>query len=374
MLMKARTNTPFRYDYVGSFLRPAEIKKARADYQEGKIDAKALKEIENKHIDTLIQKQKEAGYHVITDGEYRRAYWHLDFMWGFNGVKHIELEHGYFFHGEETTKGSIAITGKISGEHHPFVEDYKFVKQFEDDQVIAKQTIPAPAQMLAELYRGDNTKNTKKYYPDEDVLIADIAHAYHTVLLDLYKAGCRNVQLDDCTWGMIVDDRYWNAKMGEGVSIDDEANKYLKINTLALEDLPEDLIVNTHICRGNYHSTYACSGAYDRVAPYVFAKENVQAFYLEFDDERSGSFEALKYVPEGKKVVLGLVTTKKSLLERKEHIIARIKEASQYVPLENLYLSPQCGFASCEIGNKLTDHDQWAKLALVKEIAEEVWA
>ena len=368
------TNTPFRYDYVGSFLRPAEIKKARADYQEGKIDAKALRDIENKHIATLIQKQKEAGYHVITDGEYRRAYWHLDFMWGFNGVEHIELDHGYFFHGEETTKGSIAITGKISGEHHPFVEDYQFVKQFEDDQVIAKQTIPAPAQMLAELYRGDNTKNTKKYYPDEEVLIEDIAHAYHTVLLDLYKAGCRNVQLDDCTWGMIVDDRYWNAKMGEGVSIDDEANKYLKINNLALEDLPEDLIVNTHICRGNYHSTYACAGAYDRVAPYVFAKENVQAFYLEFDDERSGSFEALKYVPEGKKVVLGLVTTKKSLLERKEHIIARIKEASQYVPLENLYLSPQCGFASCEIGNKLTDHDQWAKLALVKEIAEEVWA
>ena len=193
-------------------------------------------------------------------------------------------------------------------------------------------------------------------------------------MLDLYKAGCRNVHLDDCIWGMIVDDRYGNAKMGEGVSIDDEANKYLKINTLALEDLPEDLIVNTHICRGNYHSTYACSGAYDRVAPYVFAKENVQAFYLEFDDERSGSFEALKYVPEGKKVVLGLVTTKKSLLERKEHIIARIKEALQYVPLENLYLSPQCGFASCEIGNKLTDHDQWAKRALVKEIAQEVWA
>ena len=163
MLMKARINTSFRYDYVGSFLRPAEIKKARADYQEGKIDAKALREIENKHIATLIRKQKEAGYHVITDGEYRRAYWHLDFMWGFNGVKHIELEHGYFFHGEETTKGSITITGKISGEHHPFVEDYQFVKQFEDDQVIAKQTIPAPAQMLAELYRGDNTINTKRY-------------------------------------------------------------------------------------------------------------------------------------------------------------------------------------------------------------------
>ena len=376
MLMKARINTPYRYDYVGSFLRPAEIKKARADYQEGKIDAKALRNIENKHIEALIQKQKEAGYHVITDGEYRRAYWHLDFMWGFNGVKHIELEHGYFFHGEETTKGSIAITGKISGEHHPFVEDYQFVKQFEDDQVIAKKTIPAPApaQMLAELYRGDNTKNTKKYYPDEEVLIEDIAQAYHTVLLDLYKAGCRNVQLDDCIWGMIVDDRYGNAKMGEGVSIDDEANKYLKINNLALEDLPEDLIVNTHICRGNYHSTYAAAGAYDRVAPYVFAKENVQTFYLEFDDERSGSFEALRYIPEGKKVVLGLVTTKKSLLERKAHIIARIQEAAKYVPLENLYLSPQCGFASCEIGNKLTDHDQWAKLSLVKEIAQEVWA
>ena len=153
----------------------------------------------------------------------------------------------------------------------------------------------------------------------------------------IHEAGCRNVQLDDCIWRMIVDDRYGNAKMGEGVSFDDEANKYLKINNLALEDLPDDLIVNTHICRGNYHSTYACSGAYDRVAPYVFAKENVQVFYLEFDDERFGSFEALRYIPEGKKVVLGLVTTKKSLLERKAHIIARIQEAAKYVPLENLY-------------------------------------
>lgn len=153
-----------------------------------------------------------------------------------------------------------------------------------------------------------------------------------------------------------------------------EANRYLQINNLAIDDLLEDLYINTHICRGNYHSTYACSGAYDRVAPYVFAKENVQAFYLEFDDDRSGSFEALKYIPKGKKVVLGLVTTKKSLLERKADIIARIKQASQYVPLEDLYLSPQCVFASCKVGNKLSERDQWAKLALVKDIAEEVWA
>jgi methionine synthase II (cobalamin-independent) len=368
------THTPYRYDYVGSFLRPEEIKQARADFAAGKIDAATLRDIENKNIVALIKKQKEAGYHVITDGEYRRAYWHLDFMWRFNGVEHIELDHGYFFHGEETTKGSIRITGKITGDNHPFVEDYKFVKQFEDEQTIAKQTIPAPAQMLAELYRGDNAKNTKAFYPNEEDLIEDIAKAYHQVILDLYDAGCRNVQLDDCTWGMIVDERYWKAKMVAGARLEEEAEKYLRINNLAIANLPEDLYINTHICRGNYHSTYACTGAYDRVAPYVFAKENVQAFYLEFDDERSGSFEALKYIPKDKKVVLGLVTTKKSLLERKENIIARIKEASKYVPLENLYLSPQCGFASCEIGNKLTDRDQWAKLSLVKEIAEEVWA
>lgn len=365
--------TPFRYDYVGSFLRPESLKKARADFEAGKITKEALTKAEDEAILDLVEKQKKAGYHVITDGEFRRSYWHLDFMWGLNGVEHIELDHGYFFHGEETTHGSIKLTGKISGENHPFVEHYKFVKQFEDENTIAKQTIPAPAQMLAELFRGDNGKDTNAVYPDLEELIQDIAAAYRTVIRELYEAGCRNIQFDDCTWGMIVDDDFWQAMAGSGFTLEDEANKYLRINNLALQDRLEDLVINTHVCRGNYHSTYASKGPYDAVASYLFERENVDAYYLEYDDERSGGFEPLKTIPDGKKVVLGLITTKTPELEDKAAVIERIHEAAKYVPLDNLYLSPQCGFASCEIGNKLTEEEQWAKLALVKEIAEEVW-
>lgn len=365
--------TPFRADVVGSFLRPEALKKARKDFEEGRITATQLREIEDQLITDLIAKQKAHGLKAITDGEFRRAYWHLDFMWDFEGIGHIELAHGYQFHGEETTKGSIRLTGRIGGHAHPFVEDYKFVKQFEEEGIVAKQTLPAPAQLLAELFRGDNTLNTLRVYPDGNQLEHDIAAAYRQVILDLYAAGCRNVQLDDCTWGMIVDGDYWKSKMNANFSLETDAERYLRVNNLALENLPDDLVVNTHVCRGNYHSTYACRGAYDPVAPYLFARANVDAFYLEFDDERSGGFEPLKYVPAGKKVVLGLVTTKSPVLEDRRAVIDRIHEAARYVPLGHLYLSPQCGFASCEIGNKLTEEEQWAKVDLVCDIARAVW-
>ena len=364
---------PFRADIVGSFLRPEELKTARAKYAAGEITADELRAVEDRLIAELIKKQKAHGLKVITDGEFRRSYWHLDFMWGFNGVEHIELDHGYFFHGEETTHGSLRLTGKISGENHPFVDHFKYVKQFEEEGIIAKQTLPAPAQFLAELYRGENAKNTESVYPDFDELLNDIAKAYKQVFADLRSAGCHTVQLDDCTWGMIVDDDFWQSMAGSGFTIESEAEKYLRVNNLALEELPEGLTVNTHVCRGNYHSTYATKGAYDPVAPYLFARENVNAFYLEYDDERSGSFEALRYVSPDKKVVLGLVTTKSPVPEDKEAVIARIREAEKYVPLERLYLSQQCGFASCEIGNKLTEEEQWAKVDLVNDIAREVW-
>ncbi len=366
-------HAPFRCDVVGSFLRPAELKEARAKFAEGKLTAEELRAVEDRLITELVAKQKAHGLKAITDGEYRRSYWHLDFMWGLQGVKHIELEHGYFFHGEETTKGSLKLTGKISGENHPFVEDFKFVKQFEEEGVIAKQTIPAPAQFFAELFRGDNTKNTLEVYPNVDELIDDIGKAYQQVLRDLYDAGCRTVQFDDCTWGMVVDDDFWKLMVGSDFTLESLSEQYLTVNNKALENRPADLVVNTHICRGNYHSCYASKGAYDPVAPYVFAKENVDGFYLEYDDERSGTFEPLKYVPKGKKVVLGLVTTKSPVLEDKAEVTRRIHEAAQYVALEDLYLSPQCGFASCEIGNKLTEEQQWAKVDLVREISEEVW-
>lgn len=372
-MSKRENRAPFRADVVGSFLRPQELKEARAQHAAGQLTDAQLKEVEDRLIVDLVDKQIAAGLKVITDGEFRRSYWHLDFMWGFNGVEHIELEHGYQFVGEETTKGSLKLTGKISGENHPIVEHFKFVKNLERNGVTARQTLPAPAQFLAELFRGDNTLNTLKFYPKQEELVNDIAAAYQQIIKDLYAAGCRNIQFDDCTWGMIVDRDFWNLRMVANTSLEIEAAKYLNVNNKALEGRPTEIALNTHVCRGNYHSTYATKGAYDPVAPYLFAKENVDGFYLEFDDERSGSFEPLKYVPEGKKVVLGLVTSKRPELESKELLRARIEEASRYVPLENLCLSPQCGFASCEIGNKLTEEEQWAKVRLVVETAREVW-
>lgn len=369
-------HAPFRYDYVGSFLRPDVLKQARADHAAGLIDDAALTVVENEAIRDLVAKQKKAGYHVITDGEFRRSYWHLDFMWGLNGIERRTSRQGYLFHDEETTADTAVVVDHISGENHPFVQHYKFVKAFEGEGVVAKQTIPAPIQTYSEviLDRCDGqVESLRAVYPNDEDLAADIAAAYRTVIAELYAAGCRNIQFDDCTWGIYCD-KDFVAKTGlSPVDLKQVSELGVRVNNAALEGLPDDLVVNTHVCRGNYHSTYAFEGGYDPIAPYLFANENVNAFYLEFDDARSGSFEPLKYVAPGKKVVLGLVTTKRPELEDKDAVIARIHEAAQYVPLEDLYLSPQCGFASCEIGNKLTEREQWAKLALVKEIAEEVW-
>ena len=366
-------NAPFRYDFVGSFLRPEPVKAARAAFAAGKLDAAGLKEVEDREIRKLISRQKAAGYHTITDGEFRRSYWHLDFMWGLQGLQEITLDHGYIFHGEETTPGSVQVVGKISGENHPFVEHFKFVKALEDENTVAKQTIPAPAQFLEQFIMPMYIQNTKKYYPDVEELAEDIANGYKKVIRDLYDAGCRNIQLDDCSWGMCVDPHAAAIFGTDEAGLQKIMEQLLAINNRAIEGAPEDLVINTHVCRGNFHSTYASSGAYDRVAETLFARENVSAYYLEFDDARSGGFEPLKSVNGDKKVVLGLITTKSSKLEDKEDVIKRIHEAAKYVPLDRLYLSPQCGFASCEIGNKLTEEEQWKKLALVKEIAEEVW-
>ena len=365
--------TPFRYDYVGSFLRPEALKTARADHEAGRITAAELKAVEDAAITELIDKQKAAGYHVITDGEFRRATWHLDFMWGFEGVGHKPTEHGLQFHDEAAKIDDTFLTGKLSVTTHPFVEHFQFVKQFEDAQTVAKQTIPAPAQVLEQFIMPVNRAQTFSIYDSEEALVADIVYCYQQVIRDLYAAGCRNLQLDDCTWGLLVDDRNTQFFATDEAGLERIKKLFLEINNLAIADKPEDMIINTHICRGNFHSTWACSGPYDAIAELVFAKENVDALYLEFDDARSGSFDCLRELSPDKKVVLGLVTTKSPVLEDKEKVIARIREAAEIVPLERLYLSPQCGFASCEIGNKLTEEEQWAKLALVKEIAEEVW-
>lgn len=365
---------PFRYDFVGSFLRPANLKAAREGFENGKISADELKAVEDKEIERLINKQKELGYHVITDGEFRRATWHLDFMWGFDGVAHEKTKTGLPFHGEDAMIDDTYLCGKVGlSKVHPFVEHFKFVKHFEDENTVAKQTIPAPAQFIEQMIMPFALENTSKYYDSTHKLAEDIANGYKKVIADLYDAGCRNLQLDDCSWGMLVDPRAEELFGTDKKGLKDIQELLVEINNLAIEDKPNDMTITTHVCRGNFHSTYASAGAYDSVAEVLFEKENVDAYYLEFDDERSGGFETLAHVNGDKKVVLGLITTKSPKLENKADVIARIKEAQKYISLDRLCLSPQCGFASCEIGNKLTEEEQWAKLQLVKEIAEEVW-
>ena len=294
-------------------------------------------------------------------------------MWGFEGVAHEHTGKGVKFNNELAVLDDTYLVGKIKAKAHPFVTYFKFLKQFEDEQTVAKYTIPAPAQMFQQMIIPANYETTRKIYATNEELIQDIGMAYQNVIGQFYEAGCRNLQLDDCTWGAIIGDAAKQRYQSLGMELEDVKAQLLAVNNLALEAKPKDMVITSHICRGNYHSTFFASGAYDTVADYVFTKENVDALFLEYDDERSGGFAPLVKVSEDKKIVLGLITTQIPVLEDKEKIIARIYEAAKYVPLERLYLSPQCGFASCEIGNKLTEEEQWAKFKLVKEIAEEVW-
>lgn len=370
----ANLTTPFRYDYVGSFLRPEKLKKARADFEAGKITREQLKEVEDACILELVAKIKELGYHVITDGEFRRATWHLDFMWGFDGIEHKKTVDGNTtFDGEAAMIDDTFMVGKISVKNHPFVDHFKFVKALEDENIIAKQTVPSPAQFYAYFTGAELLDTTLEIYGTEEAFAEDVIKAYGEFIEEIYAAGCRNLQFDDCVWGGLVNPKLAVALTGRrGEALEEYKKVILALNNKVVEEAPADLTINTHVCRGNYHSTFFSSGAYDGVADLLFGEENVNAYYLEYDDERSGGFTPLAKITGNKKVVLGLVTTKTPKLEDKQSVIARIKEASKYVPLENLYLSPQCGFASCEIGNKLTEEEQWAKLKLVKEIAEEV--
>lgn len=371
----ANLTTPFRYDYVGSFLRPEKLKKARADFEAGKITREQLKEVEDACILELVAKIKELGYHVITDGEFRRATWHLDFMWGFDGIEHKKTVDGNTtFDGEAAMIDDTFMVGKISVKNHPFVDHFKFVKTLEDENTIAKQTVPSPAQFYAYFTGAELLDTTLEIYGTEEAFAEDVIKSYGEFIEEIYAAGCRTLQFDDCVWGGLVNPKLAVALTGRrGEALEEYKKVILALNNKVVEEAPADLTINTHVCRGNYHSTFFSSGAYDGVADLLFGEENVNAYYLEYDDERSGGFAPLAKITGNKKVVLGLVTTKTPKLEDKQSVIARIKEASKYVPLENLYLSPQCGFASCEIGNKLTEEEQWAKLKLVKEIAEEVW-
>ena len=369
--------TKLHYDIVGSFLRPDSIKEARVNFAANKISQEQLTAVEDEAIRDLVAKEIDAGLKVVTDGEFRRSYWHLDTFWGFSGIEHTYAEHGYLFHDEETRNDSAQVVGKIAfnPEHHD-LKAFNFLNELVKDQpgVTARQSIPSPAQFYAELARGaENEAALQKYYPNQEELVQDIGNAYHDLILALYDAGCRDVKIDDCTWGMVVDGDFWQEMTNGEFNRDALQDLYLALNNAAITDLPSDLRISTHICRGNYHSTWAAKGGYAPVAGHLFAQEKVDAFYLEFDDERSGDFAPLAEVPAGTQVVLGLVTSKRPELETKETLLHRIDEATQYVPLENLSLSTQCGFASTEEGNQLTEQQQWDKIRLVVDTAQEVW-
>ena len=369
---------PFRVDHVGSYLRPKELVEAREKFAKGELSKEELTKVEDKLIAELVEKQIAAGLKGVTDGEFRRAYWHLDFFWGLNGIEHVQGEKGYAFKGIETKPDTAKVSGKISGENHPFVEHFKYLRDItKDKDVVVKLTIPSPSQLYFELIRTeDHIKSYEQFYSNFDELKAAIVAAYKQVIIDLYNEGLRVLQFDDCTWGALADDGFANRFRDERPLEEvrrDYAARCLALNNEVIEGKPEDLVINTHVCRGNFASKWISQGGYQNVEDELLAGENVDAYYLEYDTDRAGDFKPLAKVGKDKKVVLGLITSKFADLEDKEEVIARIKEASQYIPLENIYLSTQCGFASTEEGNVITEEDQWKKIALISEIVDEVW-
>ncbi|GGE25229.1 5-methyltetrahydropteroyltriglutamate--homocysteine S-methyltransferase [Streptococcus himalayensis] len=370
------------FEHVGSFLRPAALQEARKQFEAKTVSFEELTAVEDQAIRELVDQQIAAGLEKVTDGEFRRSYWHLDFFWGFGGVDHVQAAEGYHFHDETTKADSALIAGKITGDNHPFVAAYRFLKDYVDSKnaaVEAKITIPAPAQFYFELIRDqEHVEKLAEIYPDFDELRQDIKAAYLQVIADLVEAGLKTLQVDDCTWGTLVDENFltlWGRPQGKTPEQvrDELSHLFLTFNNDVYQAVPDGLLVNTHVCRGNFHSTWATAGGYDPIAKELFEKEAVAEYFLEFDTERAGGFEPLAALTDNKVAVLGLITSKNGELEDKETIIHRIREAEKVVPLDQLWLSTQCGFASTEEGNILTADDQWKKLALVKEVIDEVW-
>ena len=375
-----RQQQPYRFDTVGSFLRPARLKEARKAYEAGEIDAQALRQVEDEEIIKLIQKQEEAGLQAVSDGEFRRSWWHYDFMWGLNGIEKRFIDEGGQFHDMKTRAETASLTSReLDGHKHPFVEDFKFVRDHKSADREVKQTVPAPAQLLQELLKPHNQETTQAFYGEDEhrELAQAIAKACIDVLEDFAAEGAKVIQFDDCTWGRLVDIHLEDYPEDERQAKADEkaylAGLYRYVNNLAIDGAPEGLTITSHVCRGNYRSHWFGQGGYDSVADELFAKEHAQAYYLEYDSDRAGGFEPLAKVGDDRLVVLGLITSKTGELEDREAVIKRIHEAAKYIPLDNLCLSPQCGFSSTEEGNSLTEDQQWEKLALVRSIAEEVW-
>lgn len=369
MAVATKIKFPYRYDEVGSLSRPSRLKQARADYEAKKISVDDLRQVENEEISRIVKKQVDLGLKDVTDGEFRRSWWHLDFFAGLEGVKYFVPEHGFIFHGEETRAGSVKFTGKIGyNPNHPFFDGFKYLNSIVPDGVTAKQTIPSPSVFFpnkdAEVY-------DEYYKGDFDTFLNDEIEAYQKTVQHFYDLGCRYLQLDDTSWGM------WASFSNQTLKpeLKPLAEAAVKAINAIVDNKPDGLTITMHVCKGNYDSTWAGAGAYDPVADYL-AQLHIDGYFLEYDDERSGGFEPLKKIADNgrnQRIVIGIVTTKKPDLESEDFLQSRIKDASQYVPLDNLCISPQCGFASTEEGNHLTEEDQWNKLALVIKTAKSVW-
>jgi 5-methyltetrahydropteroyltriglutamate--homocysteine methyltransferase len=372
--MAARTAPPFRADHVGSLLRPPELLKARDDHAAGRIDDDQLEEVEDEAIRGAVAMQKEVGLRSATDGEFRRTSWHMDFIYQLGGVTQVEGESLHVHFRDEQGEYDYAppamhVAERVELRDTIFGHAFGFLRETVEGAT-PKLTIPSPSMVH---YRGGNSSIDRGVYPDLDEFWTDLTSAYNEEMRRLYDLGCRYLQLDDTSLAYINDPAQREHILEIGGDPEHLHEHYIANINRALTGRPADLAVTTHMCRGNNRSMWAAEGGYDFVAEALFNNLEVDGFFLEYDDERSGTFEPLRFVPKGKQVVLGLVTTKRPQLEDKDMLKRRIEEASKYVDVDQLCLSPQCGFSSTVEGNKLTREDQMAKLRLVVETAEEVW-
>jgi len=363
-----RTKPPFRADHVGSLLRPAALKQAREKRAKGEITPAQLKEVEDREIERVIKKQEEVGLQAVTDGEFRRSWWHLDFLWGLDGVEKNVMDTGIAFAAVTTRNEGVKVTGKLGSSHHPMIEHFKFVAAH--TKRVPKITIPAPSAIYG---RPLATPIDKTVYPKLDVFFQDLGQAYRKAVHAFADAGCRYLQLDEVFIAMLCDPKYRKQMTDRGDNPEYLGGLYGELINTAMSDIPADMTITMHLCRGNYKSTFMGAGGYDAVQEILFNKINVHGYFMEYDDERSGGFEPLRMLPKGKQVVLGIMTTKTGRLESKDELKRRIDQAAKYAPLDQLCISGQCGFASTEEGNILTEDEQWAKLARLVEVANEVW-
>lgn len=363
---------PFRADHVGSLLRPDWLKQARARFANADISASELRETEDKAIREAVALQEEAGLQAVTDGEFRRAIWHVDFLTGFDGIDATQSDYAVSFKGKDgataTTSSMLAVTSKIKRSKPIMVDHFKYLKTVTSR--VPKFCIPSPTYMHM---RGGQKVVTPDAYPDMDEFWADMTAAYKQEIADFVSAGCTYLQLDDVSFANLCDENICAQAARDGLDPKKLPEEYARIVASIIEGRPDSLAVTMHTCRGNHESMWMAEGGYEPIADAMFNLSGVDGFFLEYDSERAGDFSPLRFVPKGKRVVLGLISSKDATLETKDALKRRIDEAARHVPLDQLCISPQCGFASSMPGNKLTEDIEKRKLALAVEVATEVW-